>query len=201
MNYTVTALFAAILLFSACSSTEEQVKPEPPPVEKETAVKPVEPERVFTYTERYYVKGAVIGDPKDVDDPLQAIRVIQLKPGADEVLVISSFDKQGETSLETWFGIELPSFAPGTYDLADARKISFYRFYLGEEKKRIDGQSCDGTLKIESNADGALTGSVEATVNGISKSFDTADAPVRVKFSGSFRIQEVALENTIMKTR
>ena len=75
----------------------------------------------------YYVKGAVIGDPKDVDDPLQAIRVIQLKPGADEVLVISSFDKQGETSLETWFGIELPSFAPGTYDLADARKISFYR--------------------------------------------------------------------------
>jgi hypothetical protein len=201
MKHQIVALTATFLLFSACSSTEEQVKPEPPPIQKETEVKPVEPEREFTYTERYYVKNALIGDPTDVDDPLQAIRVIQLKPGTGEVLVISSFDKQDATSLETWFGIELPSFTPGTYDLAKAKKISFYRFYLGEEKKRIDGQFSEGTLRIESNAGGELTGSVDATINGMSKSFDEASKPVRVKFSGSFRIQEVELENTMMKTR
>ncbi|MBE0645024.1 MAG: hypothetical protein IH600_13150 [Bacteroidetes bacterium] len=201
MKYNILTLAAAMLLLSACSSTEEQVKPEPPPVKKETEIKHVEPVRVFTYTERYYVKGASIGDPTDVDDPLQAIRVIQLKPGTGEVLVVSSFDKQDATSLETWFGIELPSFAPGTYDLAKAKKIAFYRFYLGDEKKRIDGQSCEGTLKVESNADGELIGSIEATVIGTTRSFDEGNKPVRVTFTGSFRIQEVELENTLMKSR
>lgn len=202
MTIRFAALAAVIMIFAACSGSEKQVTPEaPPPPPRKTEITPVEPEREFTYTERYFVTRATIGDPKDVDDALQAIRVIQLKPGADEVLVISSFDRQGETALETWFGIELPAFTPGTHDLAAAKKIAFYRFYLGEEKKRIDGQRCSGTLVVESSTDEAITGSIDATVEGMTKSFDAPSAPVKVRFTGSFRIQREDLENTIMKSR
>lgn len=196
-------LFLVLSVFlAACSGTEEQIKPETPPAPpKTTEIKPVEPVREFTYNERYYVTRATIGDPSDVDDALQAIRVIQLKPGANEVLVISSFDRQGETSLETWFGIEMPSFAPGRYDLADAGKIAFYRFYLGEQRKRIDGQKSSGTLVVESNENDELIGTIDATIDGVTKSFEEASKSVQVRFTGSFRIQKEDLENTIMKTR
>jgi hypothetical protein len=201
MKYQIAVLSASVFLFSACASTEEQLPPQAPPVVKEKEIKPVEPEREFTYTERYYVKGATIGDPTDVSDALQAIRVIQLKPGTGEVLVFSSIDKMNESTLETWLGIELPSFAPGSYDLDQATKISFYRFYLGDDRKRIDGSSCEGKIKIESNTNGELIGSINATVNGTVKSFQAGNSEVNVVFTGSFRIQEEELENTIMKSR
>lgn len=201
MKYNILALCAMFLLVSACSGTKEEVTSQPPPVVKQAAPEKAPAEREFTYTERYYVKNAVIGDPADVSDPLQAIRVIQLKPGSGEVLVISSFDNEGEKPLETWLGIELASFAPGIYNLADAKKISFYRFYLGDDRKRIDGQSGEGKLKIESNENGELIGHIDATIIGTIKSFDQKNEQVRFTFTGSFRIQEVELENTMMKTR
>jgi len=200
MKYSLVLSTIAIISFSACSSAPETVQTTPPPVQKQEEVKPIEPEREFTYTERYYVKGATISDPTEVSDALQAIRVIQLKPGSGEVLVISSFDKLN-TALETWFGIELPSFAPGMYDLSQATKFSFYRFYLGDDRKRIDGESCEGSIKIESNEKGELIGAINATVNGTSKTFDAKNIPVRIAFSGSFRIKEVALDDTMIKTR
>lgn len=201
MRYQLAALFATVFLFSACASTEQQLPPQAPPVAKEKEIKPVEPEREFTYTERYYVKGATIGDPTKVNDPLQAIRVIQLEPGSGEVLVLNTIDKMNESALETWFGIELPSFAPGIHDLAQATKVSFYRFYLGDDRKRIDGSSCEGRIKIESNTDGELIGAINATVNGNMKSFQAGNSEVKIVFTGSFRIQEEELENTIMKSR
>jgi hypothetical protein len=201
MKLHALAIAMLLLLFSACSSTEEQVKTEPPPVEKEKDIKPIEPVREYTYSERYYVRNATIGDPTDVDDALQAIRVIQLKPGGNEVLVINSMEKYGDNTMETWFGIELPSFAPGQYDLSQAAKIAFYRFYLGEDRKRIDGAQSEGSIKIESSENGELIGSINATTSGMTKSFQAASAPVKVTFTGSFRIQETELENTIMKSR
>ena len=200
MKHSLVLSITAFVLFSACSGTPENVQTAPPPVQKKEEVKPIEPEREYTYTERYYVKGATISDPAEVSDALQALRVIQLKPGGGEVLVISSFDKLN-TALETWFGIELPSFAPGAYDLAQATKFAFYRFYLGDERKRIDGQSCEGSIKIESNEKGELIGAINATINGTTKTFDAKNTPVRITFAGSFRIKEVALENTMIKTR
>lgn len=200
MKYFLLSSAVALILLSACSGSKEQVQPIPPQAQKKEEVKPIEPEREFTYTERYYVKSATIGDPTEVIDALQAIRVIQLKPGSGEVLVISSFDKLN-SALETWFGIEFPSFAPGIYDLAEATKFAFYRFYLGDERKRIDGQSCEGNLKIESNEKGELIGTINATITGATRSLDTGNTPARIAFSGSFRIKQVALEDTMIKTR
>jgi hypothetical protein len=201
MKYNILAFLAAAVLFFGCSSTKEEVNLQPPPVKKEVRPEKEPPPRVFTYTERYWVKNAVIGDPEKLQDPLQAIRVIQLQPGSGEVLVFSVVETKGETALETWFGIELPSFAPGTYDLSEARKISFYHFYLGDNRKRIDGQSCEGKLTIESNQDGELIGAISAMIDGASKRIGQESRPVAVAFNGSFRIKEVALENTIMKSR
>ncbi len=201
MKHSILAVFAVILLFSACSSTKEEVKIVPPPVLKEEKPEMAPPEREFTYTERYYVKNAVISDPADVKDALQALRVIQLEAGNAETLVISSFDKKGDATLETWLGIELPSFAPGIYELSTARKIAFYRFYLGEDRKRIDGSSSEGKIKIESNQDGDLIGSINATITATMKAFDQQNQEVNVTFTGSFRIKQVDLENTMMKTR
>jgi len=202
MNIKSVAIALLAVLLAACSGTEEQVRMEiPPPKKEEPKITPPPPEREFTFNERYYVKSAAIDDPENVNNPLQAIRVIQLKEGNNEVLVISSFDKLAQQSMETWFGIEMPSFAPGRYRLADAERILFYRFYLGDERKRIDGESYEGTIEIEEHSDGGLIGYIDATVNGVTKSFEEESKPVRVKFSGSFRVQEVELENTMMKTR
>ncbi len=202
MKFTSAAAILLAVLLAACSGSEEQVRMEiPPPKKEEPKIAPPPPEREFTFNERYYVKSAAIDDPENINDALQAIRVIQLKEGKNEVLVISSFDKLAQQSMETWFGIEMPSFAPGKYKLADAERILFYRFYLGDERKRIDGETYEGTIEIEEHGDGNLIGYVDATVNGVTKSFEEDSKKVRVKFSGSFRVQEVALENTMMKTR
>ena len=202
MKRTSAAIILFAILLAACSGSEEQVRMEiPPPKKEEKKITPPPPEREFTFNERYYVRNAEIDDPENINDPLQAIRVIQLKEGNSEVLVISSFDKLAQQSMETWFGIEMPSFAPGTYQLTDAERILFYRFYLGDERKRIDGESYEGTIEIEEHQDGSLIGYIDATVNGVTKSFEEDSRPVRVKFSGSFRVQEADLENTMMKTR
>ncbi|MBN1446505.1 MAG: hypothetical protein JXA28_01140 [Bacteroidetes bacterium] len=202
MRCTSIAIVLFAVLLAACSGSEEQVRMEiPPPKKAEPAITPPSAEREFTFNERYFIKNASIDDPENIDDALQAIRVIQLKEGRNQVLVISSFDKLAESSLETWFGIEMPSFSPGTYQLKDARQIAFYRFYLGDERKRIDGESFEGTITIEEEKDGYLTGYIDATVNGVTKSFEEESKPVRVTFSGSFRIQEVKLEDTMMKRR
>jgi len=193
-------LFA--VLFSACSGSEEQVRMEiPPPKKAEPAVTPPPAEREFTFNERYFITNAAIDDPENIDDALQAIRVIQLKKGANQVLVISSFDRLADTSMETWFGIEMPTFAPGTYQLKDAKKLAFYRFYLGDDRKRIDGESFEGTVTIEEEKNGYLIGSLDATIQGMTKSFEEESRPVRVRFMGSFRIQNVNLEDTMMKQR
>lgn len=201
MNIRLFAPSIVLLLLVSCAAPEEQIKPDPPPAEKKKEITPVEQVREYTFTERYYVRDAGIGDPTEVDDPLQAIRVIQLTPGNNEVLVISSFDREGETPRETWLGIELPSFAPGRYDLSGADAFMFYRFYLGEERRRIDGVSLSGRLTVESNTDGVLTGSIDADISGLSRAFEKENSSERVHFSGSFRIQEVEFDNTIMKTR
>lgn len=202
MKITVQLCLAAAVFLAACSGSENNVPPEAPPVaKKDSVITPPPTARVFTYNERYFIENASIADAKDIDDALQAIRVIQLKEGKNQVIVISSFDKLGETSLETWFGIEMPSFAPGTYNLADAVQAAFYRFYLGDERKRIDGQVYEGTITVDSNDDEAVTGYIDATINGQTRSFEEESKDVRVRFTGSFRIGKVDLENTMMKTR
>ena len=201
MKYVFSTLIFACILLAACSAPEE-IKTETPTIaKKDSIITPPAAARVYTYNDRYFIPDASIDDATNVDDPLQAIRVIQLKKGANKVLVISSFDKLGETSLETWFGIEMPSFAPGSYKIAEAAQLAFYRFYLGEERKRIDGQKYDGTLTIEEYKDGYISGHIDAKIGGVTKSFEEDSKPVTVTFTGSFRIQEVALENTLMKTR
>ncbi len=202
MKVSIALFLPALLLVAACSGTNEELKTEAPPVaKKDTIVTPPPTARVYTYNERYFIPDAEIDEATNVDDPLQAIRVIQLKKGTNSVLVISSFDELAGQSLETWFGIELPSFAPGTYQLADAPKIQFYRFYLGEDRTRIDGESYEGSITVEENKDGYVSGYIDATINGITKSFEEKSKQVRVTFTGSFKIQEVALENTLMKSR
>ncbi|MCB2203624.1 hypothetical protein KQI65_02660 [bacterium] len=202
MKYSRLLLIPILALAIACSSANEELKTEaPPPAKKDTLAVPPPPAKVYTFDERYFVPNASIDDATNISDALQAIRVIQLKEGKNSVLVISSFDKLGEQSLETWFGIELPSFAPGTYELRDAKNAAFYRFYLGDERKRIDGESYEGSITIEENSDGYVSGYIDATINGITKSFEEDSKRVRVKFTGSFRIQKVDLENTMMKSR
>jgi len=202
MKYTTAVVLVLSALLAACSAANEEIKTEAPPVaKKDTLVTPPPAARVYTYSERYFVPDAEIDAATNVEDPLQAIRVIQLKEGKNNVLVVSSYDKLGETSLETWFGIELPSFAPGKYMLANASNAAFYRFYLGDKRKRIDGESYEGSITVEEYKDGYLSGSIDATINGVTKSFEEDSKPVRVTFTGSFRIQEVALENTMMKSR
>lgn len=201
MRYTSAAVILLVILLSACSSTQEQVKMVPPEKDETPKIVPPEPEREFTFNERYFVRDAAIGDPKDVDDPLQAIRVIQLQKGSNQVLVISSFDKVAGEAMETWLGVEMPSFKPGTYKLAKATRVMFYRFFLGEERKRIDGEAYEGTITIEEEKDGYLIGYIDATINGLTRSFQEDSKKVRVRMTGSFHIQEVELENTMMKSR
>ncbi|MBL0175080.1 MAG: hypothetical protein IPP94_07420 [Ignavibacteria bacterium] len=196
-------LFGAVFLAS-CSSPKEEirtVKPETGTVD----VTPPAPPRVFQYEDRYFVRDASIDPSTKVDDPLQAIRVIQLKPGTHDVLVISVFAKEkeagAEVASETWFGIELPSMAPGTYDLAKAAEVKFYRFHLGDKPLRLDGQKCTGTITIEDSRDGFLTGAIVARIEGVSKSFLDVSAPFTTAFTGSFRIKEVPLEATLIKGR
>ena len=202
MKYFALLLTAAV--FASCSAPKEEIRTEKPEVKNVNITPPV-PVRVFQFEDRYYVKGAAIDKSTNIDDPMQALRVIQIKEGPNEVLVISSFEKAQDNARsvpsETWFGVELPSMAPGVYDLAKAGAISFYRFYLGDKPRRLDGQKFTGTITIEEAKDGVIIGSIMAGISGVSKSFELPTEPFTTDFFGSFKIKEVPLEATIMKSR
>jgi hypothetical protein len=200
----VFALALCAFLAASCSGPREEVTVIKPSIKPEPAAPPAPP-RVFTFEDRYFVRDAAIDNPANVDDPLQAIRVIQLKPGANQVIVISSFDKaneQGkEVALETWLGIEMPSFAPGVYDISKAVNIKFYRFYLGQSGKRLDGTRYKGDVIIEENKDGILIGSLKIEIAGETKSFEEPSREFRTNISGSFRVPEVPFDATIIKSK
>jgi hypothetical protein len=202
--FALATIVAVSFAIQACSGPKEEIRNIEPEIARPKMETPPPP-RVFKYEDRYFVRGAAIGDPTNVDDPVQAMRVIQVKEGAHAVLVITSFDKTNEdgkdVALETWLGVEMPSFAPGTYDLAKATKVSFYRFYLGQSGVRFDGTSFSGTITIESAIDGFIVGSIDAMISGVTKSFDHPSKDFQSRFSGSFRIADVPLEATIMKGR
>ena len=196
-------VFALALLAGACSAPKEEVKPVIPEVKLEPLTPPP-PARVFEFEDRYFVRGASIDLETNIDDPLQAIRVIQIKQGESDVLVISSFEKAGNDrsqATETWFGLELASLAPGRYPLSSAKNARFFRFLLGDKPERLDGKSYEGFINIEEIKDGYITGTVSATVTGVSKSFEKPSMPFSMPYSGSFRIREVPLEATVIKTK
>jgi hypothetical protein len=189
---------------ASCSSPREDVKVIPAPIAAEPARAP-EPERLYKYEDRFFVRHAALAPPTAVDDPLQAIRVIQLKEGEGDVLVISAFGTttvDGATyNTETWLGIELPSIARGRYDLARNAKLMFYRFILGSSSSRFEGVSYQGGLEVESIADGYIAGAVDLEINGITKSFTAPPRKESLAFSGSFRIKDVPLEATIIRSK
>lgn len=154
--------------------------------------------------DRYYVKNAKIAAPTAIDEPVQAIRVIQLEPGQHEVLVLfkseESQQSNGEVAhIETWLGIELPSFEPGTYDLLSASNIQFYKFILSEKGMRFDGKTFTGAITIEGVEDGYLIGELNIRIKGDTKSFNKPTEKFDTNWKGSFRVQEVPIEATKMK--
>ena len=195
-------LLVIVLLLAACSGSQEEVRETVTEVKTDTLPPPPEEVIVYDFNERYFVRNAAIDDEKEVENPLQALRVIQMKKGTGQVLVISAFEDKdgGKVKLETWLGIEMPSFAPGRYDLSEATQFRFFRFYLGEKSKRMDGEKITGGLKIEKLEDGYLIGSIKAEITGQTKSFDAESKEITATLNGSFRIQEVRLEDTIIKS-
>src|SRR5512145_113511 len=108
---TLTAALA-LCLIAACSAPKEPVKVEETPKEPVAPIAKETPtaKPVYKYTERYFVERAAIAADTDFDDPLQAIRVIQLKDGGNQVLVVSSFDQVKENGkdmgMESWLAVE-----------------------------------------------------------------------------------------------
>lgn len=205
MKRSISALIIWTCLcgfFAACSGSKEEIQRIEPELESPDIPSLPQP-RVFRYEDRYFVQHASIDDPTKIAEPMQAVRVIQLKEGENAVLVISSFEKLNEggedVAQETWFGVEMPSFEPGTYNVSRAVKISYYRFNLGKNGTRFDGTSYTGTITIESIADGYIIGSVDIVVSGVTKSFDKPTHPFTSTFTGSFKIQDVPFEATTMK--
>jgi hypothetical protein len=197
-RHAAAVLLALFILLASCSSPKEEVKPVKPEIAEKIDV-PKTDARVFKFEDRYYVKNASIDKATNIDDPVQALRVIQLKEGMNETLVISAFDKVDGEAQETWLGVEFPSLAPGIYDLPKAVQLKFYRFYLGESHKRFDGQTFDGKITIDERKDGYVIGYIDATIMGVVKAFDVPPLDMTIKFFGSFKIQEVALEATLIK--
>lgn len=194
----ILALFVVIAGCAAPPQTVERV--EPPKIEQ-PAPKPEVDTRVFRYEDRYFIAGASIDKPTNIDDPMQALRVIQIKEGPNQVLVVSTFERAGRDgasrNAETWFGIEMPSFAPGSYDVSKAVKLAYHRFTL-DDNMRYDGKEYEGTITIEGEKDGAIIGSLDVRVRGITWSFDQPSAIFDLPFTGSFRIKQVPLEATRM---
>ena len=195
--------FFICVCFISCSGPKEETPPQKE--EPKKIVVPVEkPKATFMINDRYYVKNAQLAPPTAIDDPVQAIRVIQLEPGTHEVLVLFKTDESqadnGEVvHNETWLGLELPSFAPGTYDLSDASKIQFYKFLLADKGVRYDGKTFSGDIKIRGIEDGYLIGELNIRIEGETKSFDKPTEKFDMEWKGSFRIQEVPIEATRMK--
>ena len=202
-KFAVLAFIASISLAS-CSAPREETPP-PKAEEKTPEVKIEKPPRAFGVTERYYVKGAALAPPNKVDDPLQAIRVIQLKPGTHEVIVFFRQEQElvgkEQVRYETWMGIEMPFFAPGTYQISNAQEVQFYRFHLAQKGMRYDGESYTGSLTVEGSEDGYLIGSIDLLIKGETKAFDRPSERFQMAWKGDFRIQEVPLDATILKTR
>jgi hypothetical protein len=201
---TIGVLCALGIFIASCSSSQQEIAKIEPEIAK-PKLETLPPPRVFAYEDRYFVQDASIDNPANIADPLQAIRVIQLKEGKNAVLVISSFEKVSEDGkdipTETWMGIEQPSFAPGTYDIARAVKVSFYRFQLGQSGVRFDGKTYSGTVTVESLTGGYLIGSLDVRISGETKSFDKPNRDFSTRLSGSFRIQSLLLESTTIKTK
>jgi len=194
-------LMVLSLLFIACSGSEKQVMEEVPIVKEETVAPPRIDTRMFKYNERYFVRGALLAAPTNIDDPVQALRVIQLRQGAHDALIISAFDREDQTPTETWFGIEYPKVQEGRYDLAEAKAIQFFRFYLGEVRERFEGVEIRGSLTVESFEQGLIIGHIEAEIDGVVRSFEREPEERRITFSGSFGISEAALEDTMILGR
>lgn len=196
-------LLLCLILFS-CSAPKEETKP---PVKEEKAPEVIsdEPARAFGITERYYVRSASIAPPTNIEEPLQAIRVIQLQPGANEVLVLFRQEEGVENGesirYETWLGIEMSSFTPGRYYIGGALQVQFYRFQLAKKGVRYDGTSYTGTITIEDMKEGHLIGSIDLKIMGETRGFDTQSEKFEMTWKGDFRVQEVPLEATIMKSR
>jgi hypothetical protein len=198
--HIIVPLFVLAVL-AACSGSEEQVKADVPIIRVDTIAAPAVDTRVFKYNERYYVRGALLAKATNVDDPVQALRVIQLVRGAHEALVISSFENDGPIPTETWFGLEFKTLAPGTYSLDKAEALQFYRFYLGEQRNRFDGDKATGTITIEELTDQAVIGSINAEISGVTKSFEAPPQTGSMRFTGSFRIGRVNIEDTMIGGR
>jgi hypothetical protein len=198
--HIIVPLFVLAVL-AACSGSEEQVRADVPIIRVDTIAAPAVDTRVFKYNERYYVRGALLAKATNVDDPVQALRVIQLVRGAHEALIISSFENDGPVPTETWLGLEFKTLAPGTYSLDKAEALQFYRFYLGDKRNRFDGEKASGTVTIDELTDQAVIGSINAEISGVTKSFDAAPQPGNVRFSGSFRIGRVNIEDTMIGGR
>lgn len=202
---SLAILCSAVIVFAACSSPKEEIKETPPPPKQEEPkmAPPVEATKLYKYNDRYMVPASRISDATDFNDPLQAIRVIQLRQGMNNVLVISSFDKMmidgKETPVETWIGIELKSMMVGKYDLAtDALNKQFYRFVLSDKGKRFDGVEITGTVEIKESTREYVAGFINASIKGETKGFDQANQDFALSFSGSFKVDRVDLENTLM---
>ncbi len=198
---TITLSFSVLLL--SCSGIKEETPPPKPKIEQPT-VKIEKPKRTFEINDRYYVKNAVLASPTNIDEPVEAIHVIQLDPGKHQVLVLFRTEDVEESSgnivhYETWLGIELPSFAPGTYDLASAPQIQFYKFYLGENGIRYDGKTFTGSITIEGIEDGYLIGELNIRIKGETKSFVKPTEKFDTTWKGTFRIQDVPIDATMMK--
>lgn len=190
------------IFFCSCAGSKEETPPPKVTIKTPTAP-PQEPPRRFSIIDRYYVRNATLASPKQIDDPLQAIRVIQLAPGESEVLVLFSMndpqrdDSQG--TVEMWFGIEMKSFSKGTYDLSIIPRAQFFKFDLSQNSIRYDGQNYSGTITIAGVEAGHLIGSIDATINGETKSFQKPSEKFQLRWQGSFRVAEVPLDATQMK--
>ena len=200
--FFVISFFISVL-FISCSGPKEEI---PPPKEepKDLGLPLEKPKPVFMINDRYYVKNATLAPPTAIDDPVQAIRVIQLEAGPHEVLVLFKTEQSQESNgevvhNETWLGIELPSFAPGTYDLLSAPKIQFYKFLLADKGVRYDGKTFTGSITITGVEDGYLIGELNIRIKGDTKSFDKPTENFDLVWKGSFRVQEVPIEATRMK--
>jgi hypothetical protein len=188
-------------LLAACSTPEKVVQEAPPEKPAEPIVKELPTTtQVYKYNERYYVKGASIAEDTDFDDPLQAIRVIQIKESRNEVLVISAFDQAKiagkDVGMESWLAIEMPSFEPGRYDISKAIALKFYRFELGDISKRYDGAGYTGSLEIKKVTEEKITGFLNIMIKGTIKGFNVANNDFAMSFSGSFNIDVVPLDAT-----
>ncbi len=203
-GFYVWAALTLVLLMASCSAPVEKVverKEEKPRVEE----KKVLPEpRDFTFEQRYFVRHATIGLSTDIENPFEALRVIQVRRGKNEVLVINKIQTDTlngrKEATETWLGVELPKFEAGkTYDVKSATRVQYFRFKLGVPRVRYDGQNTRGTITVDGFENGYILGSIDLTISGSTKSFSKPPEQFEHHLAGAFRIQVVPLDALKMK--